>query len=251
MPLWATSESQHRCYPVDLPEALVAKLTIEIPDVVALRLEALSGISGKSVHDLAREGLESFAGSLASRRAILKSRRAAAKAAGTAYSLADLGWLEGYAGQTVDELLLFEGTDGVHSILFALEKAIDEKLKTAGPGQLSGVELTVLSTLALNLEVDNGGYDQFFRNSSRRFAPVIVNHLARIGCAEIADITQDALDALDLPKLSVPAIEAVMQIDSESRNRKLKRCDLAFYETAGVFERLFSYVKAHQDGIRI
>jgi hypothetical protein len=85
----------------------LTKLTVEVPEVVALRLEALAGVSGKSVDELVREGLDSFAGSLASRRAILKARRAAAKTAGTSHSLVDLGWLDGYAGQSVDELLMF------------------------------------------------------------------------------------------------------------------------------------------------
>src|SRR4051812_39687099 len=117
------------------------KLTIEIPKVVALRLEALSNISGKSVNQLAGEGIDLFAGSQASRRAILKARRAAAKNAGTDYSLEDLGWLNGYAGQTVDELPLFEGTDAVDSIVFALEQAIQKKVEATSPGNITGVEL--------------------------------------------------------------------------------------------------------------
>jgi len=116
---------------------------------------------------------------------------------------------------------------------------------------MTGVELILLSVLALDREVNNGGYDQFFCNSSRRFAPVIVNHLLTIGCTAIADITQEALDALDLPELSVPAIETVFKTDSQKRERALNRCDVAFYESTGLYERLFSYVKAHQDAIRI
>ena len=225
------------------------KLTIETPDVIARRLEALSAVSGKSVEELAREGLDSIASSFKARRSILKARRSAAK--GASYSLADLGWLDGYAGQSVDELLLYEGTENLPSILFALEQAIDEKIKTAGPLKLTAVELIVLSVLALIQEVNNGGYDQYFRNSSRRFAPAVVNHLVMIGCTEIADITQRALDALNLADLTVPAIEAVMQTESVTRDRILNRCNLAFYRSTGLYEKLFEYVKAHQDGIRI
>ncbi len=74
----------------------------------------------------------------------------------------------------------------------------------------------VVSVLALQREVGNGGYDQFFRNASRRFAPAIIADLIRIGCTEIADITQTALDSLNLAELSVPAIEAARI--SRSRN---------------------------------
>ncbi|MDE3166886.1 MAG: DUF4375 domain-containing protein [Acidobacteriota bacterium] len=224
-------------------------MSVEVPDVIVKRLEALASASGKSVDDLAHEALESLVGSPKARRAILRARRVGAKA--EVDSLADLGWLDGYAGQAVDELLLYEGMDKVHSILFALEAAIEEKVKTAGPLQRTGVELIVQSVLALDREVNNGGYDQYFRNPSRRYARVVVSHLAMIGCTEIADITQHAIDSLGIPEVSVPAIEGAMQIENVERDRALHRCDLAFYDQKGLLERLFSYVKAHQDGIRI
>lgn len=51
----------------------MASLTIDVPDLVAGRLEALESISGKKVDELAVEAVEAFAGSNASRRAILKA----------------------------------------------------------------------------------------------------------------------------------------------------------------------------------
>jgi hypothetical protein len=151
----------------------------------------------------------------------------------------------------VDEILSFEGTEEVHFPLFALEDAIHEKVKATGPGKMTGVEHIVLSVMALSREVGNGGYDQFFRNPSKRFAPAIVSHLVRIGCIEIADITQQALDALGLSKVSVAEIEAAMARESVQRDRTLSRCDIAFYERAELFERLFAYVKAHQAGVTV
>ena len=208
-------------------------------------------LKGKSVDELSLQAVESFAGSHASRRAIVEAWRKTASIAGTAYSLEDLGWVEGYSGQAVDEILSFEGTEGVHFLLSTLEQAIQEKVKASGPLKMTGVERMVLSMTALSREVGNGGYDQFFRNSSRRSAPAIVDDLVRIGCPEIADITQQALDALDLPKLSVAEIEAAMARENVQRNRALKRCDIAFYERGELSERLFAYVKAHQAGITI
>jgi Domain of unknown function (DUF4375) len=228
----------------------MASLTIEVPDVVARRLEALGHVSGKSVDALALEAVETFAGSRASRRAIVKTWRKTAAIPGTSYSLADLGWVEGYSGQTVDEILSFEGTEEVHSLLFALEDAIQEELKATGPSKMTGVERMVLAVMALSREVGNGGYYQFFRNSSCRFAPAIADDLVRIGCTEIADITQRALDALQLPKVSVAEIEAAMARENIERDRVLNRCDIAFYERTELFDRLFAYVKAHQAGIR-
>jgi len=51
----------------------------------------------------------------------VKVWRKTATVAGTGYSLAELGWLDGYAGQTVDELLAFERTEGDHNLLSVLE----------------------------------------------------------------------------------------------------------------------------------
>jgi hypothetical protein len=100
-------------------------------------------------------------------------------------------------------------------------------------------------------EVNNGGYKQFFRNSSRRCAPAMVSDLVRIGCTEIADITQQALDSLGLPKVGAAEIEAAMAREDVERDRAIERCDIAFYERTELSERLFAYVKAHPDGIRI
>ncbi|HEY1493149.1 MAG TPA: DUF4375 domain-containing protein [Candidatus Solibacter sp.] len=222
-------------------------LMVDIPEVMVRRLEALATASGRSAEELAREGIDSLTASFQSRRAILKSRKDAAKSAGTNYSLADLGWIDGYAGQTLDELLLFDGTESGISILFAVEEAIQQK----GPKGRTGVERIVLSVLALNREVGNGGYEQFFANSSRQFAPAIVDDLVRIGCVEIADITQRVLDAFHLAEISVSAIEAAMQTESQERTRALNRCDIAFYATRGVHEHLLTYVKAHKDAIRV
>jgi hypothetical protein len=170
---------------------------------------------------------------------------------GATYSLSDLGWLDGYTGQSVDELLLFEGTEGLHSILLTLEQAIQQKWDADGGGKMTGVMLVALSVMALSREVNNGGYDQFFRNSSCRFASRSVGDLVRIGCPEIADITQEALDSLEIPKLTVPAIEAAMNVENVKRKRTLERCDILFYEQTGLSERLFAYAKMHQAGIRI
>jgi predicted transcriptional regulator len=227
----------------------MASVTIEVPEVVARRLEGLGNVSGKSMDELALDAVESFAGSHASRRAIVKAWRKSATIAGTSYSLADLGWVQGYAGQTVDEILAFEGSEGLPFLLSALEEAIEEKIKATGPAKMTGAERIVLAVMALSREVNNGGYDQFFRNSSRRFAPAIVSDLVRIGCPEIADITQRALDTLDVPKLSGPEIEAALARQDLARDRTLKRCDIAFYERAELFERLFAYIKAQQAGI--
>ena len=224
----------------------MANLTIEVSDVVARRLEALAGASGKSVQELSHEALDTFAGSFSSRRTILKARKVSG---GT--SLADLGWLDGYAGQSVDQLLMFESTSGAYSVLAALEEAIQAKQKELGRMKITGLEFMVLSVMALIREVNNGGYHQFFLNSSRQFAPRVVNDLVHVGCTDVADITQEALDALKLPQVTMAAIEEAIVKTDENLMRKLSRMDTAFYRIGGIPERLLQHVRAHPNGIKI
>jgi len=49
---------------------------------------------------------------------------------------------------------------------------------------------------ALEREVNNGGYSQFFTDSSGEFAPVMVDCLKRIDCPIVAGITAEALKAI-------------------------------------------------------
>ena len=53
----------------------MASLRIDVPGVITRRLEALGMASGKTVDELALQAAESFAGSHASRRAIVKAWR--------------------------------------------------------------------------------------------------------------------------------------------------------------------------------
>jgi hypothetical protein len=228
----------------------MATLAVEIPDLVARRIEALATAQDKSVEQLAIECLDSLAGDFRSRRAILKARRSTAAPEGSA-SLDDLGWLDGYAGQSVDELLAYEGKEHVGRLVRAVEEAIHEKMKAQGMGKKTGVERVVLSVSAFQQEVNNGGFDQYFRNSSRMLAPVIVEDLERIGCKRIANIARRALNSLGLPKLAAPEIEAAIKVPNVKRDRELFRCNNSFYKTTELSKRLFAYIKANRNGIQI
>jgi hypothetical protein len=86
--------------------------------------------------------------------------------------------------------------------------------------------------MALQREVNNGGYDQFFVNSSRKYAPKIVNALQRIGCDAVAAITADAIGAR-----------------GKSRDQVLETCDQKFYKLTEIEPKLFAFVDEFQDRI--
>jgi len=162
----------------------------------------------------------------------------------------DLEWLDGYSGQTVDQLLALDGRCRVDSLVLAFEEALGQKVARSGEGSLSSEERIVLAIEALEREVNNGGFGQFFENSSREFAPIIVQALERIGCPRTAEIAQEAIDALHLPKLTVDAIEA--SINNTESDDDLNRCDESYMQAGeDIAGRLFAFIKTNKTAIAI
>lgn len=158
----------------------------------------------------------------------------------------ELTWLDGYSGQTVDQLLALEATHRVDSLILAFEQAINQKSARVGMEALTPEERTVLAVEALEREVNNGGYHQFFVNTME-FAPLIVEVLRRIACPQTAAITEAAIQALRLPELSVAEIEKVIYDDDDERDNKLGECDDRYFEYAENIEgQLFAYTKTHK-----
>ena len=115
---------------------------------------------------------------------------------------------------------------------------------------LSDEERIILAVEALEREVNNGGYDQFFRHSPE-YASLITDALRRIGCSEVAVLTQKAIDALGIEGLAtVPAINRVLDQDSEERDEKLRECDSRYYEAVGdLASPLLEFIKSHRNRV--
>src|SRR5687768_7468462 len=103
-------------------------------------------------------------------------------------------WFD-YKGQTTDELLALGDQYRIDSLVLAFEQGILQKVDAP----ISDEERVVLAVEGLEREVNNGGYSQFFLNSSNEYVDVIEQALRDIGCPETADITRDAVAALRLP----------------------------------------------------
>jgi hypothetical protein len=109
----------------------------------------------------------------------------------------------------------------------------------------------VLAVLALDREVNNGGYHQFFWNSSRRFAPIVAASLRRVGRAEAATLTEKAIAALNPKSLTVEAVEqAILREDSE-RNSKFDAYDQEFYRLDPADAALLQFIEEHKDQIQL
>jgi Domain of unknown function (DUF4375) len=165
--------------------------------------------------------------------------------------MANLKSLNGYSGQTLGQLLSLEGEYRIDTLLAALAQAIGQKAAREADKSLSAEERVVLAVEALQREVNNGGYDQFFVNSSREYAPMIVDALARIGCPKTCAVTRKALDALGLDELDGESIEAAMDADSDERDGELARCEDAYHRSGeDIDAALFAFVKANRVSIK-
>ena len=161
--------------------------------------------------------------------------------------MSDLKFLSDYSGQTAEQLLALEGEYRIDSLVLAFEQALDQKAAREGAGAVNVEERIILAIEALEREVNNGGYDQFFANSSREFAPIIVQALLRIGCPKTAEITQRAIDALHLPDLSVEGIETAMEA-AEDIEDDLNNCDNSYFAAGeDIAGQLFAFIKANKD----
>ena len=151
----------------------------------------------------------------------------------------------------MDQMLTLEGKCPTDSLVLAFEQAIDKKAARLGLKKLTEVERIILAVESLEREVNNGGYDQFFRNTPK-FAPIIVKSLRRIGCPRTAKITQRALATLGLRHLTVKGINKAIGEENKERDRLLNECDELYYtRPENIEERLFAFIKANRHKIKL
>jgi hypothetical protein len=159
-------------------------------------------------------------------------------------------WLDAYAGQTTERLLALEGEYRIDSLVLAFEQAIQHKAESR---PISKQERYVLAVEALEREVNNGGYSQFFLNSSHDFIDVIDEALVAIGCPKTADLTRRAIQALDIPDgVTGEKAEAVIVADDETVREALEACDAGYYDNdEPIADRLFAWIKSNKDLVRV
>jgi len=162
-----------------------------------------------------------------------------------------LKWLDRYSGQTTDELIALKGEYRTDSLVLAFEQALDQKAARVGQEGLTEEERVVLAIEALEREVNNGGYDQLFINSSKEYASFFVAALTCIGCTETAELTQQALDILGIEgQITVKAIDRVMEEENPERDKRLAECDTRYYETVGdLAGPLLEFIENNRDKI--
>jgi Domain of unknown function (DUF4375) len=160
-----------------------------------------------------------------------------------------LPWLD-YSGQTTSELLACKNTHRIASLLCALEWGIQAKIGPGGEEELTRDEHLVLAIMALQRELNNGGYSQFFSNSSRRFVPVIGESLQRIGCATTAALTKRAIAALDTAQIDTDSVSNAT-LNAGPRLTKSSMPSTRSYNIDEIEDRLFQFIEEHQNNIQL
>ena len=100
----------------------------------------------------------------------------------------------------------------------------------------------------LESEVNNGGFEQYFSNSTGSLAPDIVNALKEVGANQMAAITQAAIDEVGEVQWSDDeARKATMSRLSSASLKTLQGIDQAFYKYPDdLSELLYRYVYEHR-----
>ncbi len=110
---------------------------------------------------------------------------------------------------------------------------------------LSHPERVFYITLTLEMEVNNGGFSQYFYNSSGNFAGELVGAFTEIGAVRTAEICRQAISAFDreIPADRDARQDMLDEYESEELDDRLNECDSAFYEYEDDLETLnYRYV---------
>lgn len=123
--------------------------------------------------------------------------------------------------------------DDVNERIMALSEYVAEKCRFGiKMEKLSRPERVFFITQNVEMEVNNGGFSQFFYNSSGDFAGEMVEAFRAIGAEKTAAICQEALDAMgqQLPQNRAERIALIEAIETDALTEALNACDDAFYE---------------------
>lgn len=96
---------------------------------------------------------------------------------------------------------------------------------------LSGAERIFYITQTLEMEVNNGGFSQFFYNSGGDFSNELVSAFTAIEAHTTAAICQKAIDAFgcDIPADRDTRLELLDKLESDELDEIFEECDDAFF----------------------
>lgn len=155
--------------------------------------------------------------------------------------MADDKWFDNKEKLPILELVELDKEYRIDSLISAVEEVIQKKERTGK--KLCEEEVLVLAIEAMEQEVNNGGFAQFFANDSWIFASSIGDYLQRIRAVETSELAKRAVKVLDVSDLTQKD-----EIDAALENggvlEKLEELDGRYFEASENIERLlFDFIK--------
>lgn len=120
-----------------------------------------------------------------------------------------------------------------NDFVIAMKEHLDEKTQYGDDmSVLSEAERVFYITQTLEMEVNNGGFYQFFYNSSGDFSNELVSAFTAIGANATATICQKAIAAFgrDIPVDREEREEMLDELESDEISEIIEECDAAFYD---------------------
>jgi hypothetical protein len=151
---------------------------------------------------------------------------------------------------TIDDVLA--NKDGTQFAI-ALSDLVFPRYDRDGFAALTPAERVAYCIDALEREVNNGGFDQFFWNSSGDTAHETHAALLEIGAAAAAELVQEAIAVFPGGKVPTDRAqrEKVLESLPESAREKWHELDGRFYDYPDDLTTLMrGYVQAHRSGFR-
>lgn len=138
----------------------------------------------------------------------------------------------GPLGSTTDEILSHESDDKKGNVLGALFYRIGQKAESRGESSLTETERRLCAAHGLDGEINNGGFDQYFWNSTGNDAEVALAGLKDMGAVAAATLLERAMAVF--PSGKPPADrqrrhEEMKKMESQSKP-VWDQCDREFYD---------------------
>jgi hypothetical protein len=130
-------------------------------------------------------------------------------------------------------------------------KLSDEESELSILSKMSSGFQAVYSTWILDSEVNNGGFNQFFTNSSGQFAEMALESLKLLGAIEHYSVLQKAIEIHEMEKRNPKLQDLYGQRTAEAfsasyQETKLDECDSAFYNLGNQLSELrLQYIRSH------
>jgi hypothetical protein len=152
---------------------------------------------------------------------------------------------------SVDQILQLENYT---EMLIALSNGIYEKINRSGFESLSYAEKVLYHVYWLEAEVNNGGFDQYFFNTSGNYALDTPESLEEIGAHHTAQILRDAISIFPggpPPRTRDDRDELYGMVTDEIK-KKWDELDSKFYEYQDPLQELqIEYMREYKDQIKI